>query len=66
MTAKEFRVWQATVGLNGNEAAQALGKSKDTISAWRASGVPDNQSPIVRLACAAIAAKVEPWHAPIK
>ena len=61
MTAKEFREWQAAVGMSGREVAEHLGLSQNTISAYRSNGVPPAESPRVRLACAAIKAKLAPW-----
>lgn len=64
MRAVEFRIWQATVRLNGRKTALALGKSEDTISLYRTQGVAARESRIVRMACAAILANLEPWKAP--
>lgn len=61
MRAVEFRIWQTSTGLNVREAAEALGKSADTVSLYRRDGVPPRESRIVRLACAAILSKLEPW-----
>lgn len=63
MQAKDFKRWQIDAGLNGREAADALGKSEDTISRYRTQGVPASESPVVRLACAAIISKLPPWYA---
>ena len=62
MQAKDFKLWMVEAGLNGRAAAEALGKSEDTISRYRTAGVPRSESAIVRLACAAIIAKVNPWY----
>lgn len=64
MPPKDFKLWMVEAGLNGREAAEALGKSTDTISRYRIVGVPTTEAPIVRLACAAVLAKIEPWYAP--
>jgi len=61
---KSFRIWQATVGLNGREVAEALGKSEDTVTRYRTHGVPKTEATIVRLAMAAVAAGLAPWSAP--
>jgi hypothetical protein len=61
MQAKDFKLWMVEAGLNGRQAADALGKSEDTISRYRTSGVPKSETAIVRLACAAIVAKLAPW-----
>ena len=61
MQAKDFKIWMAEVGLNGRQAAEALGKSEDTISRYRTVGVPPSEAGVIRLACAALAAKLAPW-----
>jgi hypothetical protein len=61
MQAKDFKLWMVEAGLNGRQAADALGKSTDTISRYRITGVPKSEAAIVRLACAAVLAKIEPW-----
>ena len=61
MKPHDFRVWQSQVNLSGREVAEALGKSEDTISAYRTRGVPARESAVIRLACAAIAAGIAPW-----
>lgn len=61
MRAVEFRIWQSTTGLNVRQTAEALGKSPDTVSLYRRDGVPERESRIVRLACAAIANDLSPW-----
>lgn len=61
MEAKQFRLWQAELGLSGREVADAMGKTPDTITNYRTKGVPEREVTIVRLAMAAIAAKLPPW-----
>ncbi len=63
MKATEFKVWQGHVDMSGREVADAFGKSQDTISAYRTKGVPKREEAMVRLACAAISAKLPPWYA---
>lgn len=64
MTAKDFRIWQASVGLNGRQVAEALGKSEDTVSRYRNGGVPAPEAAVVALAMSAIEAQLPPWRAP--
>lgn len=66
MHAKDFRLWMVEAGLNGRQTAEALGKSEDTVTRYRTNGVPRTEEPIVRLACAALLAKVEPWYPPVR
>lgn len=54
MTATEFRVWQAQVGIKNGELAERLNKSRDTISDWRVNGVPSSTSAMLRLALSTI------------
>lgn len=63
MTGTEFRVWQAIMNLSGRNAAAALGKSEDTVTLYRHHGVPDRESRIVRLACAALLHDLKPFQA---
>lgn len=60
MPAKVFRAWQERMGWSAAEVAKRLGKSPDTISAYRIHGVPKNQSVIVALAMAALESRLEP------
>lgn len=60
MTAKTFKDWQARMGWSAAETAKRLGKSPDTISAYRISGVPKAQSLVVGLAMAALEHRLEP------
>lgn len=62
MGAWEFELWLKTTGLNGRQAAELLGKDLDTVSGYRNRGVPRAQAKLVRLACAAIAARLAPWE----
>lgn len=64
MTAKDFRIWQASIGLNGRQVAEAFGKSQDTISRYRNDGVPTAESVVVALAMSAIEAQLPPWRVP--
>ena len=71
MTPADLRAWQARMGLTYDTAAQALGVSRATYAEWlrgksRTTGKPVAPSRTVALACAALAAGLEPWaHAPI-
>ena len=54
------------MGLTYDTAAQALGVSRSTYAEWvagktRTTGKPVTPSRAVALACAALAAKIEPW-----
>lgn len=60
MTAKEFKAWQADMGWTATEAARRLGKSADTISRYRAHGVPERDAVTVALACKALANRLTP------
>lgn len=60
MTAQEFKQWQLDAGLTGKQVAEAFGKVEDTISGWRAKGVPRENATLVRLACAAVSAGLKP------
>ncbi len=59
MTAKTFKDWQERMGWSAIECARRLGKSADTISAYRISGVPKAQSIVVGLAMAALEHRLE-------
>ena len=59
MTADEFTAWRKHLGLNGREAADALGVSKNTITAYERGkwDIPK----AVALACSAVANQLRPW-----
>lgn len=59
MTAERFKDWQKRMGWNAAECAKRLGKSPDTISAYRINGVPKAQSVVVGLAMAALEHRLE-------
>lgn len=66
MTPADLRAWQAQMGLTGREAARRLGVSQATYQDWttgksRTTGKPVTPSRTVALACAALAAGLEPW-----
>lgn len=60
MTANRFKDWQRRMGWSAAETAKRLGKSPDTISAYRINGVPSAQSRVVGLAMAALEHRLEP------
>jgi len=60
MTADRFKDWQKRMGWSAAEAAKRLGKSPDTISAYRINGVPKAQAQVVGLAMAALEHRLEP------
>ena len=60
MTAREFKEWQKSMGWTAAEAARRLGKSPDTISAYRSKGVPLREAVVVSLACKALTAGMKP------
>ena len=69
MTPSDLRAWQAHMGYTYNTAAQALGVSRSTYAEWvsgksRTTGKPVAPSRTVALACAALAAGLEPWELP--
>lgn len=66
MTPDDLRAWQARMGYTYDTAAQALGVSRAAYADWiagrsRTTGKPIRISRLVALACAALAAGVEPW-----
>jgi hypothetical protein len=66
MTPAELRAWQADMGLTYNTAAAALGVSRAAYADWlagrsRTSGKPVGPDRRTALACAALAAGLEPW-----
>ena len=67
MTPADLRAWQAQIGLTPPKAAIALGVSYATYRDWlsgtsRNSGKPISISRITALACAALAAGLEPYR----
>lgn len=68
MTPEDLRVWQAKIGLTAPKAAAALGVSYATYRDWlagvsRTSGKPILISRQTALACAALAAGLDPYPA---
>lgn len=66
MTPADLRAWQAHMGWTGREAALRLGVSHATYQDWvtgksRTTGRPIKLPPLLRWACAALAAGLEPW-----
>lgn len=61
MTPAAFRFWMERTGLNGRQAADVLGRSKNAISQYRHDGVPERETRIVSLACAAYANGLKGW-----
>ena len=67
MTPADLRAWQAHMGYTYNTSAQALGVSRSTYAEWvagksRTTGKPIKISRLVALACAALAAGLEPYQ----
>lgn len=67
MTPNDLRVWQAQIGLTAPKAATALGVSYATYRDWlagtsRNSSKPISISRITALACAALAAGLDPYR----
>ena len=67
MTPSDLRAWQAHMGLTYDTAAKALGVSRSTYAEWlagksRTTGKPIKISRLVALACAALAAGIDPPH----
>lgn len=65
MQPAALRAWQAHMGYTYDTAAQALGVSRSTYAEWvagksRTTGRPVTPSRTVALACAALAAGLEP------
>ena len=60
MKPERFKEWQGRMGWSAAECAKRLGKSPDTITAYRINGVPNAQARVVGLAMAALDAKLEP------
>lgn len=66
MTPEDLRAWQHAMGISGREAARRMGVSPATYQDWvtgtsRTSGRPIKLPPLLGLACAALAAGLEPW-----
>lgn len=71
MTPDDLRAWQASMGYTYDTAAQALGVSRAAYADWiagrsRTTGKPIQISRLVALACAALAAGLNPWAALLK
>lgn len=67
MTPADLRAWQAQMGLTYDTAAQALGVSRSSYADWiagrsRTTGKPVAPSRLCALACAALAAGLEPYQ----
>ena len=67
MTPADLRAWQAHMGLTYDTAAKALGVSRATYAEWlagksRTTGKPVAPSRLCALACAALAAGLEPYQ----
>lgn len=60
MSPKRFKDWQERMGWTASEAAKRLGKSADTISAYRQRGVPGREATVVGLAMAALEHRLDP------
>lgn len=66
MTSTDLKDWQASMKFTYDSAAAALGVSRATYADWiagksRTSGNPIKLDRRTALACAAIAASLEPW-----
>ena len=61
MTPTELRAWQAHMGYTQQHAAEALGVSLATYKRYLTGDVPH----VVGLACAALAAGLQPWQEPV-
>lgn len=64
MTPADLRAWQQAMGISGREAARRLGISSATYRDWltgtsRNTGKPIALPPLLGLACAALAARLE-------
>lgn len=58
MSAAGLRAWQARMGYTQQQAAEALGVSLATYKRYLTGEVPH----VVGLACAALAAGLQPWQ----
>lgn len=70
MTADDFRHWRKTMGLTQAAAAESLGLSLSALVQYEAGRRKGSKDPVtipltVGLACAALAAGLPPWSAPI-
>ena len=68
MTPKEFDQWLSYMGLSERRAADLLGCAPATVGSMRrgishSTGKPVRIDKRTALACAALAAGLEPWHA---
>lgn len=66
MTAEQFKAWRAAMGLSQQQAAEALGLSRLSIINYEAGRRREDGRPVaipktVELACAALAAGLDPW-----
>lgn len=66
MTPTDLKAWQAQMGYTYDTAAQALGVSRSAYADWiagrsRTTGKPIDLPPMLPLACAALAAGLEPY-----
>ena len=67
MTPADFRAWHEAMGYTYDTGAAALGVSRGTYADWlagrsRTTGKPITPSRTVALACAALAARLEPYQ----
>ena len=67
MTPTDLRTWQAHMGYTYDTAAKALGVSRSTYADWlaghsRTTGKPIKIGRMAALACAALAAGLEPYQ----
>jgi transcriptional regulator with XRE-family HTH domain len=66
MTSEDLRAWQERMGISALEAARRLGVAPATYRDWvhgksRTTGKPVRPSKLVAIACAALAAELQPW-----
>ena len=59
MTPADLRAWRAAMFLTQQQAAEALGVSLRTVKSWEAGFAAPPA--FLALACAALAAGVDPW-----
>ena len=67
MTPSDFRAWHNAMGYTYDTGSAALGVSRGTYADWlagrsRTTGKPIKISRTVALACAALAARLEPYQ----